>query len=133
MSGDTITFARPAGCRPTLAKIIQGEGGRIDGKNPSPNVKTFRYVEQPVHDLRTLYIAVRRAAAQGAIAIRAKPRGAIGNRRIYEREGIDPHLEIVPRWWCAFDWDGLPLELQPCPVRAGPGSLTRSSSRGSAP
>jgi hypothetical protein len=54
-------------------------------------------------------------AARGAMAVRAKPKGPIGNRRIHETDGIEPNLEIVPRRWCAFDWDGLPLELQPCP------------------
>ena len=72
---DGITFAHPVDSRVTLAKIIKVEGDRIIGKEPSPNVRNFRYVELPVHDLRTLYIAVRRAAATGAIAVRARPRG----------------------------------------------------------
>jgi hypothetical protein len=112
---ETITFAWPADGRTTLAKIIRVEAGRIVGKELSPNVKTFRYVECPVHDLRGLYIEVRRAAAQGAIAVRAAPKGPVGNRRIHKTDGLEPHLEIVPRHWVAFDWDGLPLELQPCP------------------
>jgi hypothetical protein len=115
MSADTITFARPADRRTTLAKIIRVEGDRIVGKEKSPNVKTFSYAELPVHDLGSLYVAVKRMAARGAIAVRAKPKGPVGNRRIYERDGIEPHLEIAPRRWCAFDWDGLPLEMQPCP------------------
>jgi hypothetical protein len=115
MAADTITFARPADGRTTLAKIIRVEGGRIVGKAPSARVKTFRYVERPVHDLRSLYIDVKRAATQGAIAVRAKPKGPIGNRRIHPTDGIEPFLEVVPRQWVGFDWDGLPLELQPCP------------------
>lgn len=115
MAADTITFARPTDRKTTLAKIIHVQGGRIVGKSRSRNVKTFQYAELPVHDLRTLYIAVKRMAAAGTIAVRAKPNGPIGNRRIHETDGIAPWLQIVPRRWCAFDWDGLPLELQPCP------------------
>ena len=101
--------------RTTLAKIIHIRGGRIVGKDPSPNVPTFDYTEAVVHDLRSLYIQVKRAAAHDAIAVRAKPKNPTGNRRIHETDGIEPNLEIVPRRWVAFDWDGLPLELQPCP------------------
>jgi hypothetical protein len=115
VSADNITFAVPADGRTTLAKIIRVEGGRIIGKEPSPNVRTFRYVERPVRNLRSLYIEVRRAAAQGAIAVRAKPKGPVGNRRIHLTDGIKPNLEVVPRRWVGFDWDGLPLEYQPCP------------------
>jgi hypothetical protein len=116
VSSDHITFAWPADHRVTLAKIIHVEGDRITGKEPSPNVKGFRYVEAPAHDLGTLYLAVKRAADQGAIAIRAKPKKPIGNRRMHLRnDGIEPDLNVVPRHWCAFDWDGLPLEMQPCP------------------
>jgi hypothetical protein len=115
MSADTITFAWPVGGHTTLAKIIRVQGGRVVGKTPSPNVRTFRYVERPVHDLGSLYVVVRRAAAQGAIAIRAKPKGPIGNRRIHLTDGIEPFCEVVPRRWVGFDWDGLPLEMQPCP------------------
>jgi hypothetical protein len=116
MSADAITFARPASGRATLAKIIRVEGDRIIGKEPAPNVGVFSYVEAPVHDLGSLYIAVKRAADQGAIAIRAKPKKPIGNRRMHLRsDGIQPDLDRVPRRWCAFDWDGLPLEMQPCP------------------
>jgi hypothetical protein len=115
MSADAITFARPADGRTTLAKIIRVEGDRIVGKEKSPNVKTFSYAEVPVHDLGSLYIAVKHMAQRGAMAVRAKPKGPIGNRRIHKSDGIEPCLEVVPRRWCAFDWDGLPLEMQPCP------------------
>ena len=115
MSADTITFAWPTDGKTTLAKIIHIRGGRIVGKDPSPNVPTFDYTEAAVHDLRSLYIQVKRAAAHDAIAVRAKPKNPTGNRRIHETDGIEPNLEIVPRRWVAFDWDGLPLELQPCP------------------
>ena len=115
MSADTITFAWPANHQTTLAKVVHIRGGRIVGKDASPNVAIFDYTEATVRDLRTLYIQVRRAAAHDAIAIRAKPKRPTGNRRIHETDGIEPNLEIVPRRWCAFDWDGLPLELQPCP------------------
>jgi hypothetical protein len=115
MGADTITFAWPADGHTTLAKMIRVKGGRVVGKAPSPNVRTFRYVESPVHDLRSLYMEVRRAAAQGAIAIRAKPKGPLGNRRIHLTDGIEPFCEVVPRRWAGFDWDGLPLELKPCP------------------
>ena len=129
---DAITFARAADGRTTLAKILKVEGGKIVGKEPSPNVKTFKYAARPVHDLGSLYITVRRMAARGAIAVRAKPKGPLGNRRIHETDGIEPHLVVVPRRWCAFDWDGLPLDLQPCRTPSGHGSLTHCSSRGSA-
>ena len=56
---DTITFARPTVRRTTLAKVIHVRGGRIVGKDASPNVTTFDYTEAPVRDLRTLYIQVR--------------------------------------------------------------------------
>jgi hypothetical protein len=112
---DAITFARPADDRTALAKIIHVEGGRIVGKEPSPNVSIFDYREAPVRDLRSLYVAVRHAAKRGEIAIRAKPKGPRGNRRMYLRNGVEPFCEVVARRWCAFDWDGLPLELQPCP------------------
>ena len=112
---DTITFAWPSDGRTTLAKVIHIRGGRIVGKDPSPNVPTFDYTEAAVRDLRSLYIQVKRAAAHDAIAVRAKPKNPTGNRRIHETDGIEPNLEIVPRRWVAFDWDGLPLELQPCP------------------
>jgi hypothetical protein len=112
---ETITFARPADGRTTLAKVLHVQGGRIVGKDPSPNVATFRYVERPVLDLHSLFSEVQQAAEQGVIAVRAKPKELIGNRRIHDREDGPPNLEVVPRRWCAFDWDGLPLELQPCP------------------
>jgi hypothetical protein len=116
MNGDTITFALPADGRTTLAKVIRVEGDRIVGKEPSPNAFRFRYVEAPVHDLGSLYLAVKLAANQGAIAIRAKPKNPTGNRRVHLRnDGIVPNLEAVPRRWVGFDWDGLPLEMQPCP------------------
>jgi hypothetical protein len=115
MSADTITFARPAGGRLSLAKVIHVRGERIVGKDASPNVSVFDYTEVPVHDLRSLYIEVRRAAAQGDIAIRGKPKGSRGNRRMYLRDGIEPFCEVVPRRWVGFDWDDLPLEWQPCP------------------
>jgi hypothetical protein len=112
---DTITFARPVG-NLSLAKVIHVQGGRIIGKDPSPNVGTFDYREVEVDGLRSLYIAVRDAAKRGEIAIRAKPKGPRGNRRMHRRaDGIEPFCDPVPRCWCAFDWDGLPLELQPCP------------------
>jgi hypothetical protein len=113
---DHITLARPANGSTTLAKIIRVQGGRIIGKDASPNVKLFRYVELPVHDLGSLYVTVTRMAGAGAIAIRAKPKGPTGNRRIHHhKDGVVPFLEVVPHRWCAFDWDGLPLDLQPCP------------------
>jgi hypothetical protein len=59
---ETITFAWPADGRTTLTKVIHVKGDRVIGKDASPNVKTFRYAERPVHDLRSLYIEVRRAA-----------------------------------------------------------------------
>jgi hypothetical protein len=115
MSGDTITFARPAGGNISLAKRIHVQGGRVTRKDASPNVSMFDYTETTVQDLRSLYVAVKAAAARGDIAIRAKPKGPRGNRRIYPRDGIEPHCEVVPRRWVGVDWDGLPLELQPCP------------------
>jgi hypothetical protein len=29
-------------------------------------------------------------------------------------DGVEPFCTVVPRRWCAFDWDGLLLEYQPC-------------------
>jgi hypothetical protein len=116
MSADHITFARPANGQTTLAKIIRVEGGRIVGKDPSPQVKLFEFAELPVHDLDSLGEAVMRMAERGAIAVRGKPKGPIGRRAIYSDAEKGPAgLEVVPRRWVGFDWDGLPLELQPCP------------------
>jgi hypothetical protein len=131
MSADTITFARPAGGRLSLAKVIHVRGERIVGKDASPNVSVFDYTEVPVHDLRSLYIEVRRAAAQGDIAIRGKPKGSRGNRRMYLRDGIEPFCEVVPRRWVGFDWDDLPLDGSPARTRAGNGNPARFASRGS--
>jgi hypothetical protein len=59
---------------------------------------------------------VKRMAATGAIAVRGKPKAAIGRRAIYDDPDKGPAgLDVVPRRWCAFDWDNLPLEWQPCP------------------
>ena len=116
MNADHITFAWPAYSDKTLAKVIHLQGGRIVAKDPSPHVGRFRFAEAPADDLRSLYIAVRREAASGAIAVRATPKAPIGRRAVYDDAEKGPAgLEIVPRRWCAFDWDGLPLELQPCP------------------
>jgi hypothetical protein len=83
MSEDSITFAKPAGGKTTLAKIIRVEGGRIVGKDPSPQVKMLEYSGLPVHNLGRLYVAVKCMAKREAIAVRGKPNGPIGNRRIH--------------------------------------------------
>ena len=58
-------------------------------------------------------------AATGAIAVRGKPKAAIGRRAIYDDPDKGPAgLDVVPRRWCAFDWDGLPLELATLPKSA---------------
>jgi hypothetical protein len=98
MSEDSITFAKPAGGKTTLAKIIRVEGGRIVGKDPSPQVKTLEYTGLPVHDLGSLYLAVKCMAKREAIAVRGKPNGPIGNRRIHHgrrhHPARDPELGI---------------------------------------
>jgi len=116
MNADTITAARPADARITLAKVIHVDEGRIIGKEPSPNVVQHEFVEMPVHDLDSLVGAIEGMASQGAIAVRGKPKARYGRRAIYDHQEHGPAgLDIVPRRWCAFDWDGLPLEPQSGP------------------
>jgi hypothetical protein len=68
-----------------------------------------------VHDLGSLYLTVRRMAADGAIDVRGKPKAAAGRRATYDSDKGPAGLDVVPRRWVAFDWDNLPLEWQPCP------------------
>jgi hypothetical protein len=113
---DLVTFAWPATGNRALAKVIDVVGERIVAKEPPRHVARLRFVEHPVHDLGSLYLTVRRAAAEGAIAVRGKPKASVGRRAIYDDDQKGPAgLDVVPRRWVAFDWDGLPLELQPCP------------------
>jgi hypothetical protein len=115
-ASDHVTFAWPASGNRALAKVIHVAGERIVAKDPSPHMARLRFVEAPFTDIGDLYLTVKRMAATGAIAIRGKPKAAIGRRAIYDAPDKGPAgLDVVPRRWVAFDWDNLPLEWQPCP------------------
>ena len=140
LARDTITFASPSDGRTTLAKVIHIRGGRIVGKDPSPNVPTFDYTEAVVHDLRSLYIQVKRAAAHDAIAVRAKPKSPTGNRRIHETDGIVPNLEVVPRRWVrlrlgrpAAGAAALPESALVMATRPAAGAVDRRQARAASP
>jgi hypothetical protein len=131
---ETITFAWPADGRTTLAKIIHLKGGRIVGKEKSPQVKTFKYAEPPVHDLGSLYVAVKRAAAQGAVAFEASPRG---RSAIVAFTAATMASSRTSRWSRGVGSGSIGTACRSscslAPIRSGHGSRTRCSSRGSAP
>jgi hypothetical protein len=114
--GAAITLAWPASGNATLAKRIKVRDGIIVNKAPAPNVARFRFEEVPASDLISLATALDRGAASGAIAVRGKPKMAIGRRAIYDSPEKGPAgLEVVPRPWVGVDWDVLPLEWRHYP------------------
>lgn len=116
MSGlaDTITFARPAARNVALAKSIVVEGGAIVRKRDAPQVAAYAFREVAVSGLADLAVAVEGAAGRGEIAIRGKPRAPTGRRAIYDDHEKGPAgLDVMPRRWVAFDWDGIETEGDP--------------------
>jgi hypothetical protein len=54
--------------------------------------------------------AVEDAAHRGEIAVRGEPLAEVGRRAIYDDPELGPKgLRVVPRVWCAFDWDKVPI------------------------
>lgn len=108
---DNITFARAVQPDAVLAKQVRVCAGAIVGVNAAPRASLFSFRQVPVRDLEELGAAVEEAAANGEIAVRARPKAARGRRAIYDHPDKGPAgLEIVPRRWAAFDWDVLPLD-----------------------
>lgn len=115
---DAITFARAIKPPVSLAKTIIVKDDVIVGVKPSRNASIFEFTEEPAHDLDSLGAAVEKAADRGDIAVRGKPKAKRGRRAIYDDPEKGPAgLEVVPRCWAAFDWDGLSLEADADPLR----------------
>ena len=75
---------------------------------PQAGLHRFRSVH--VGRLADVMKAVQDAAERGEIAVRGEPLAHVGRRAIYpDAEKGPPGLEVVPRRWVAFDWDGLPI------------------------
>jgi hypothetical protein len=67
-TSDDITFARLAHGKTTSAKTIRVEGDRFVGKDKSPQVKLFEFVEAQVRDLVSLYLAVKAVVARALMS-----------------------------------------------------------------
>jgi hypothetical protein len=120
MSGDAVTFCRAIKPPVVLAKTIVVRCGEIVEARPAPNAFLFAFRQVRINSLADLGTAVEEAAQRGEIAVRSKPKGPTGRRAIYDDEEKGPAgLEVVPRRWVAFDWDGLPLT--PIPAEPAPG------------
>jgi hypothetical protein len=110
---DTITLARPADGGAALAKTIVVCGTTITAMQPAKHVAAYRFEAHAIQDLESLTAVLERGASTNAIAVRGKPKAPTGRRAIYDDAEKGPAgLEVVPRCWVAFDWDGLPLEPQ---------------------
>lgn len=119
---DAITFARAIDPPVSLAKRIEARGALVVAVEPSPNAFLFEFREEPVRDLETLVAAIEDAAGRGEIAVRGRPTAQQGRRAVYDDPERGPAgLEVVPRRWAAFDWDGLPLD--PIPAEPIPKDL----------
>lgn len=113
-----ITFARAIAPPASLAKAIIVRNGAIIDVKPSRNAAIFEFTEEPIHNFDSLGAAVEIAAARGDIAVRAQPKTNRGRRAIYDDPQKGPAgLSVVPRRWCAFDWDGIPIEEGADPLR----------------
>lgn len=116
MSAAAITFATALrNGRPLrMAKRLTVREGRITLVEPGPQAKWFRFREVEASDLATLMRAVWRAAQAAEIAVRGQPRALEGRRAIHDDPEKGPAgLEVVPRRWCALDWDGLEADGDP--------------------
>ena len=111
--GDAITLATAIRPRVPLAKALTvSEGGTPINVEPSPNAFLFAFHVASVKGLDDLAEVLREAAADPTepIVVWATPKAPEGRRAIYDDDHKGPAgLEVVPRLWCAFDWDGLPL------------------------
>jgi hypothetical protein len=111
MTADRITFASAAKHGQKLAKVVHVKDGRIVAVEPAPKPFLHRFRQVEVGGLASLMAAIEEAARRGDIAVRGEPIEPIGRRAIYNHAEHGPAgLRIVPRRWCAFDWDNLPLE-----------------------
>lgn len=114
MTAAGITFARDPAGRAVLAKRITVEGGTITGSDPAPQLTRYAFREASFTRLDELLNVLEDGARRGEIAVRGKPRAPIGRRAIYDDAAKGPAgLDVVPRRWVAFDWDGLPLDPIP--------------------
>jgi hypothetical protein len=119
---DSITFgtALRDGRSLLMAKSIKVRGGRILERYDSPQSGVCRWREVEVSSLHSPMLAVSRAARRGEIAVRGKPLAAVSRRATYIGKNDEaPGLEVVPRRWVAFDWDGLPLTPGLDPLQHG--------------
>jgi hypothetical protein len=117
-AADRITFASAARHNGRLAKVVRVQAGRIVAVEPAPQAGLHRFRSVTVDGVDRLMGAVRDAANCGEIAVRGEPLEPIGRRAIYNHAEHGPAgLRIVPRRWCAFDWDRVPIaSYQPEPA-----------------
>lgn len=113
MSGHSLTFARPADTAKTLAKIVRVDWGAdwplIQTVEPSPNFTLHSFRTRLFTDLADMLAALRGAAINGEILVRAKPKAWTGRRAIHDDKAKGPAgLEVVPRAHVSLDWDRLP-------------------------
>ncbi len=107
---DRITFASAARHNGRLAKVVTVADGRIVAVEPAPQAGLHRFRSVSVDGIDRLMSAVQDAAGRGEIAVRGEPIEPIGRRAIHDHAEHGPAgLRIVPRLWCAFDWDRLPI------------------------
>lgn len=110
----SITFAKPADGT-TLAKVLHvdwsAEWPLVQRVEKSPNIVLHRFRSRIVAGLDDMLSALRGAAVGDEIAVRGEPIRPTG-RRAYlpDAEKGAPGLTVVPRQWCAFDWDAVPLD-----------------------
>ena len=110
MTADAITFASAARHNGRLAKVVRIQHGQIVAVEPAPQAGLHRFRSVHVGSLAEVMKAVQDAAERGEIAVRGEPLAHVGRRAIYpDAEKGPPGLEVVPRRWVAFDWDGLPI------------------------
>ncbi len=110
MTADTITFASAARHNGRLAKVVHVTDGQIVAVEPAPQAGLHRFRPVTINNVIGLIAAVEEAAGRGEIAVRGEPIEPIGRRAIYDHAEKGPKgLDVVPRLWCAFDWDKVPI------------------------
>ena len=94
------------------------KGGRIVAVEPAPQAGLHHFRSVGIANVGDLMAAVEEAARRGEIAVRGGPIQPVGRRAIHDHAEHGPKgLTVVPRLWCAFDWDGVPIvSWQPEPV-----------------
>lgn len=117
MNALDITLARPLDPRVKLAKRVHidplADWPHIVAVEPSPQATRHCFRVERITDLASLAGILRRADAAGEIVVRGEPIEPIGRRAIYgDPEKGPAGLRVVPRQWCAFDWDNVPLQLE---------------------